>query len=1296
MARMSARDGWYRRSAVSALALCALLSGAPAWARDPGTWGPAGALGRARAKHSATVLADGRVLVIGGVDGARRPLRTAEVLDPATGARQDVAPALPLPASGHTATRLADGSVLVAGGTDASHRPTAAAQVFDASSGRFVAVAPMSGPRRGHTATLLADGRVVIAGGENRWGALDSLEVYDPATRSFALATAALSAARLDHTATLLDDGSVLLAGGSDGTRALTAADVYEPGDGSVTPVWPLTTPRARASAALLPDGSVLVAGGHDGGRNDLDTAEVYVPALAAFVPLPARMSVARSGHAGLALPGNGRVLIAGGTSAGSLVSTVEAYDPVTGAFVPVPPPATPRQRFGADFVTAPGPGVMIATGGLDVGRRPLASAEAFFFPTLWSDREDYQPGEVVTLAGAGWMPGEQVRITVHESSGDADTLVSAVADVTGSFTVATLAVNAGDIGVRFLASAAGETSAWTAQARFTDGAKISSVSIGSQSPRPVTAGNATAYVVTVKRASGTAAAGAFEAALALTTALPAGATPSFSPNPIAFSASENTKTSVLTISTLTSTPAGRTTIRVTATNPALAGDSKADTQTLDIAAPLPPVKLAFATVAFTGVVGQCSPAITIQTRDSKNVPAFVAAATVVTLTSSLGTGGFFADAACATPIPSATIAAGTHSVNVFYRATSTGRPVLTASTPLLTSASQTETIGKASTSVVVGSSANPSAFGQPVTLTATVSVVAPGAGTPTGTVQFKDGGAAIGGPVAVVGGRASVTLGTLSRASHVITAVYSGDVNLLTSTSPGFTQTVDKAATAVVAGSTPNGSVFGQSVTLSATVSVTPPGAGSPTGTVQFKANGAPVGGTVTLVAGAASLNTTGLAAGAYTLTAEYSGDASFAASVSPGLAHVVGRAATSTLVGSSQNPSVVGRNVTFTATVTAVAPGAGTPAGLVQFRDGGAPLGAPVALTAAGTASVSTTALSAGGHTVTAEYAGDGSFAPSVSGGLSQFVSNSATTTAVVADVNPSVTGQVVTFTATVSPVPPSVGAPTGTVQFSIDGAPFGAPVALVGATAAMSTGTLAVGGHSITATYNGDANFNPSTSPALSQAVNPAATTAGVTASVNPSPYGSGVTFTATVTPVAPGAGTPTGTVQFKADGVALGAPVALSGGSADTAAAPLALVVGVHTITAEYGGDASFLASTGSASHTVRVPTTAEATAAVNQLRADTTVSPLDDRFKPNLYKTTDKAVENLTDGQAKLDAGDVAGAILKFQSAHAYVDLYHKTVNDLVVKGDVPAAVGAPLLAEAEVVAAQIQAIIGSL
>jgi hypothetical protein len=185
--------------------------------------------------------------------------------------------------------------------------------------------------------------------------------------------------------------------------------------------------------------------------------------------------------------------------------------------------------------------------------------------------------------------------------------------------------------------------------------------------------------------------------------------------------------------------------------------------------------------------------------------------------------------------------------------------------------------------------------------------------------------------------------------------------------------------------------------------------------------------------------------------------------------------------------------------------------------------------------------------------------------------------TTTGLVSSLSPSVSGEAVTFTATVNPSPSA-----GTIQFSVDNAPAGAPVTVNAGHAAVNLSTLAVGTHTVGAAYSGGDNFLGSQG-STGQVVNKAATAVTVGSSAAPSVSGQEVTFTATIAAVAPGAGVPTGTVQVSVDGTKAGEPVPVSSGRA--AFTTTSLTAGKHTVAALYSGAANFLASQGSLDQTV---------------------------------------------------------------------------------------------------------------
>src|SRR5437879_2528107 len=278
-------------------------------------------------------------------------------------------------------------------------------------------------------------------------------------------------------------------------------------------------------------------------------------------------------------------------------------------------------------------------------------------------------------------------------------------------------------------------------------------------------------------------------------------------------------------------------------------------------------------------------------------------------------------------------------------------------------------------------------------------------------------------------------------------------------------------------------------------------------------------------------------------------------------------GSSLSATTLISSLNPSALGQAVTFTAMVKPAA-GSGTPTGTVTFNDGAAVLG-PGTLSG-GTATLTTSGLGAGVHSITAIYGGDASFASSTSPVLMQTVNKVGDATSVASSNNPSIFGSAVTLTATVTSSTTSI--PTGTVTFN-DGATVLGPGTLSGGTATLTTSGLGAGVHSITAVYGGDANFDSSTSPVLMQTVNKVGDATSVASSNNPSIFGSAVTLTATVTSSV--TGTRTGTVTFQDGTSALGTGT-LSGGAATFTTS--GLTGGTHSITAIYSGDANFAGGT----------------------------------------------------------------------------------------------------------------------
>ncbi len=597
---------------------------------------------------------------------------------------------------------------------------------------------------------------------------------------------------------------------------------------------------------------------------------------------------------------------------------------------------------------------------------------------------------------------------------------------------------------------------------------------------------------------------------------------------------------------------------------------------------------------------------------------------------------------------------------------------------------SQTVTITKDNTSVAGSSSADPSTYGDLVTISATVTSSGPSVAVPTGTVTFT-----LGSSLTLTGtvngsGVASFSRNDLAAGAHSIQITYSGDGNfngstqtfvqdvnratpafsslsaptmvygttptaisgnlklgsfvptgsvtitlngvqqsaavnattgnfgsgfatsgLVVSGSPyaiGFsypgdsnfasasgssTLTVVPAATAVtITGHTPTSSILNQSVTFTASVTSTQ---GNPTGTVSFN-DGASALGSSTLDAGIATLTVSDLAVGTHTITATYPANGNYAASTSPSVTHVVDLApTTATITGHTPSPSIYNQTVTFTATVTSTQ---GAPSGTVTLQEGATILGTTTL--SADKAVFSISSLPVGSHTITVTYQTDGSYRSSTSPSITHAVDKASTATTIASSVPTTVFGQSVTFSATVSS---SQGVPTGTVTFLDNGGSLGDVNLDASGSATLTTSALSVTGspHTITARYNGDANFADGTSAGLAQHVNPASTTTTLAASTTKSTYGQSVYFTATLYVVTPASGTPTGSVTFY-DGATALYTGALAGNISTLIVDALPVDGGIaHSITARYDGATDFSASTSSPTAVTVAPASLDVTA-----------------------------------------------------------------------------------------------------
>ncbi|MBA3357411.1 MAG: hypothetical protein H0U18_16025 [Pyrinomonadaceae bacterium] len=346
------------------------------------SWTFTGTLNTARSGHTATVLTNGKVLVVGGVTTGGF-LDTAELYDPATGT-WSTAGRLRAGRYLHTATLLPNGKVLVSGGITSTAPPefgvTTSAELYDPATGTWSATGNLNTARFWYTATLVANGKVLVVGGANNPLVLDSAELYDPATGAWTV-TGNLNAARYGHTATLLQNGNVLVTGGSndgDLSSTLASAELYDPAIGTWSNTANLNRSRALHTATLLPDGKVLVAGGYDSPPVSLNGAELYDPATGTWSNTR-NLIAARDSHTATLLP-NGQVLVAGGDdwnapSRPATLNSAELYDPATGVWSNTAQINTARYSHTAALLQN---GKVLVAGGFNNTNGTLNSAELY------------------------------------------------------------------------------------------------------------------------------------------------------------------------------------------------------------------------------------------------------------------------------------------------------------------------------------------------------------------------------------------------------------------------------------------------------------------------------------------------------------------------------------------------------------------------------------------------------------------------------------------------------------------------------------------------------------------------------------------------------------------------------------------------------------------------------------------------------------------------------------------------------------------------------------------------------
>jgi hypothetical protein len=544
-------------------------------------------------------------------------------------------------------------------------------------------------------------------------------------------------------------------------------------------------------------------------------------------------------------------------------------------------------------------PGVMLdalgQTGTTQGGQVVLLTMEAgnTSGAIVKTDRDDYAPGETVRISGTGWQAGEQVKLSLHmDPLRDSDTELTATADGAGNFTNTEFSPATYDVGVRFVLTALGQSSGRRSQTTFTDGNKISfsDTRLGNEASSfgPVTLGSCT--TVWVQERQG----GNFDSTRVAARAVTLGT----SPSGITFH-SNNTcgggPNQITSVVIAANQPAAQFWFKVnTGAGPfTIGGDggfggNNNASATVTVGAAAVATSLALSAPSPASVpFGSAGPVTFSATLTTSPGGTPVGGATVAFTVDGSPVGSATTNgsgvATVSTYNPSG-LSVNPHNVQAsFVGATITGTTYNAS-----TSGTQTLTVTQASTSTTLTSSPNPSSFGQSVTFTATVSVVAPGGGTPTGNVDFKEGATTIGsGTLSTVGGvqQATFSTTTLTVATHNVTATYVGSTNFATSTSGSVAQVVNPIATTLTAD--PATGTYGGTVTLKATLkNGSTPVSGK---TVSFTLNGTASGTATTDASGVATLpnvSLTGIPAGTYNpgassgVRADFASDGTFAAS--------------------------------------------------------------------------------------------------------------------------------------------------------------------------------------------------------------------------------------------------------------------------------------------------------------------------------------------------------------------------------------------------------------------------------
>ena len=500
-----------------------------------------------------------------------------------------------------------------------------------------------------------------------------------------------------------------------------------------------------------------------------------------------------------------------------------------------------------------------------------------------------------------------------------------------------------------------------------------------------------------------------------------------------------------------------------------------------------------------------------------------------------------------------------------------------------------------ASTNTTLTLSSASITHGSPVMATVDVTSTS---GTPTGDVsvnaQAANGSVGAG---TLTSGAFTTTLRTFPGGTYGVVAHYEGDGTFASSDSSPVSLTVlpEASTTTLSVSDQQSASVtnaaYGEVFSIQATVAGVS-NQGFATGNVNFTDNGSVLYGGVYHLnsSGIADVQTNALSPGTHSFVASYGGDPSFNASNSSSAGLTITKAPTNALVTSNTSSVSSGGTVTLTGTIYTTGYGFQSPSGVVLFQIGTTAIGQSTLVptqrpssqydSSTAVLTIPASNMPNGPNQVHVYFAGDTNYLSSSSASIGITVAPSAETASSTLLSLSSATvpsGGSLTFTATVTPGGP---APTGTVQFTIDGQNQLAPVKVSNgvATASISVGTLALGSHMAAAVYMGDNTYKSSQSNTVSFVITAISGTTASTPSISLNPstvvQGTGVLVSTTVTPASPVA---TGNVQLLLDGSFYGSPLALNSGSATLYLPTATLQIGTHSVSVFYAGDATYAAS-----------------------------------------------------------------------------------------------------------------------